>query len=99
MQRVDDVTGEPIQLSATQRERWRRATEQRVSELIQANNHLYAAHNALMARVEHLEERNNEFVMEIKPALYRELGLLDDKIVTMQYVPLWRRMWNAVMGR
>lgn len=53
MQRVDDVTGEPIRLSATERERQREAMVHRLHELTQANNALYA-------RIVALEEWRNE---------------------------------------
>ena len=99
MQRVDDVTGEPIQLSATQRERWRQETERLVHELVHANNQLYAVQNVLMERVKELEDWRSEFALEIKPAIWRELGLLDDKIVTLHTLSLFERLRWLVLGR
>jgi hypothetical protein len=92
MQQMDDVTGEPIRLSAHDREQWRRDTHQQIQ-------HLIAANNALYARVVTLENAKTEFELEIKPAIWRELGLLDDKIVTLHCLPWFSRLRWLITGR
>lgn len=70
MQRVDDVTGEMIRLSATERERQRAAMTVRLAELTAANNVLYQR----LGEVERAAEAHETRIQALERAAYLTRG-------------------------
>lgn len=110
MQQMDDKTGKPLPvtpewllpqnqpLTAAQKEQQREAIVQRLIELTDANNAMYAVVTDAQQRLCELEASHRAFTDEIKPALWRELGLLDGKIADHRGLSLWGRLRWLVRG-
>lgn len=90
MQRVDDVTGEPlagVRMSAAEREQQREAMVRRLQELTQANNALYARVVALEALVDGAHAKGHDALTACE--------FIEPRLVALER----RTVWQWLVGR